>query len=147
MNINMKCVLLIPSMGFVVALPCMAGPITPTVAVIPPPVVVAPTPVAFPPNYWWDGFQFVGMVGNQVYYLGPGNVWTPMDPVHLGHWQTWQRTNPNWRNRSIPNTRYRTMARPGARGRTGTVHPQPPSPNVITPNDAVRPGRPGQPPQ
>lgn len=78
-------------------------------------VVVNPTPVmtpAFPNSYVWDGRQYVGLVGNQYYYLGPGNAWVMMDPARMNHFRGWSRANPNWRNRAIRNTRYRTMAPP-----------------------------------
>ncbi|HSY42293.1 MAG TPA: hypothetical protein VK811_00175, partial [Candidatus Acidoferrum sp.] len=69
------------AMGLGMALPCIAGPaiiITPpappTVVIsapMPPPVVVAPAPVAVvPDDYYYDGTEYVGVVGGQYYYLG-----------------------------------------------------------------------------
>jgi hypothetical protein len=44
----------------------------PMVVVAPPPVEVAP--VMVPDSYAWDGYEYVGLVGDQYYYLGPGNA-------------------------------------------------------------------------
>ena len=109
------------------------GPPPPRMVVSPPPRV----PMGFPDRYIWDGRQFVGVVGNQPYYLGPGNVWIPMDQPRLNRWRTWERSNPNWRTRATRNTRYRIMApitQPMRTGPPPVVRPhQLPPPPVITP--------------
>lgn len=117
MKTNMKYVLSIMSVGFALALACMAGPsiiITPPTVVVsaPPPVVVSPAPVLVPDSYFWDGTEYVGIVGTQYYYLGPGNVWIIMDAPRLHRFQVWQKSNPDWRSHSVHNTRYRNMDRP-----------------------------------
>src|ERR1700734_1499856 len=72
------------------ALPLMAGPVVtvqvpaPVVTVqVPAPVVTVPAPVvtveAVPDTYVWDGDEYVGIVGGQNYFLGPGNVWLAFD--------------------------------------------------------------------
>src|SRR5579863_3586152 len=43
------------------------------VYVAPPPPVVEVAPVMIPDSYMWDGYEYVGLVGDQYYYLGPGN--------------------------------------------------------------------------
>jgi hypothetical protein len=145
MKTNMKYVLAIASMGFAFALTCMAGPTVivspPTVVVsAPPPVAVSPAPVvACPDSYVWDGDEYVGVVGDQYYYLGPGNAWIIMDPTRLHHFQAWESGNPHWRDHMTHNTRYREMAhaaRPQPMhnetrsGGPAQPPPQPPTPHV-----------------
>jgi hypothetical protein len=74
-------------------------------------VVVAPPPVevaTVPDDYYWDGYEYVGFVGDQYYYLGPGNVWLVCDPVRLGHVHAWIGVHPDWRAHAMRNDRYRT---------------------------------------
>ena len=66
-----------------------------------------------PASYVWDGRQFVGAVGNQYYYLGPGNVWIPMDRNRMRDFRMWERANPHWRAWATPNVRYRSRRSPG----------------------------------
>ena len=73
-------------------------------------VVVAPSAVEVamvPDDYYWDGYEYVGLVGDQYYYLGPGNVWLVCDPVRLDHVHVWERGHPDWRVHVIRNDRYR----------------------------------------
>jgi hypothetical protein len=135
-----KYVLSIASMGFAFALSCMAGP---TVIVTPPTVVVStPAPVvAVPDSYVWDGSEYVGMVGGQYYYLGPGNTWVVMDTGRMHRFQTWQGGHADWRTHMTHNDRYRAMAHPAQHEpmerasapstRSGGERPAtPPSPHV-----------------
>ncbi|HEX3628621.1 MAG TPA: hypothetical protein VH280_24695 [Verrucomicrobiae bacterium] len=75
----------------------------PRTVVTQPPVIMAPVP----DFYVWDGNQFVGVVGNQYVFLGPGNVWMPMDPTRMRHFNSWATSHPNWRRQATRNTRYR----------------------------------------
>jgi hypothetical protein len=109
-----------------VALPCLAGVgiffRPPTVVISPPPppvVVVAPAPVAvYPDDYVWDGTEYVGIIGGQYYYLGPGNVWIVCDPVRFHRFQVYMTAHPDWRGQMIHNMKYRDIDR-------GHEHPQP----------------------
>jgi hypothetical protein len=78
----------------------------------PAPVVVAPAPVTVavgvPDNYVWDGYEYVGLVGDQYYYLGPGNVWLVCDPYRLDRFRGWERGHSDWRSHATRNDRYRT---------------------------------------
>jgi len=92
----------------------------PIVVAAPPPVVVAPAPepVMIPDDYVWDGYEYVGLVGDQYYYLGPGNVWLICDPVRLDHFHVWIGVHPDWHSHAIRNDHYRT-------DRHGHYHPRP----------------------
>jgi len=79
----------------------------PVVAVAPA-VVVAP--VMVPEAYTWDGVEYVGMVGDQYYYLGPGNVWLVAGPDRLAYFHGWERGHPDWRSHATRNDRYRRDA-------------------------------------
>jgi hypothetical protein len=74
----------------------------------PPPVVVVQ---GYPDDYFWDGDEYVGFVGGQYYYLGPGEVWVVADPVRVERFRTWEREHPDWRNHAIPNEHYRSAGR------------------------------------
>ena len=66
----------------------------------PAPVIVAPAPapvVVVPESYVWDGYEYVGYVGGQYLYLGPDNVWMPLEPYRLHRWYYYQRYHPDWR--------------------------------------------------
>ena len=69
------------------------------VAPAPAPVVVAPAMV--PETYVWDGYEYVGFVGGQYLYLGPGNVWMPLEAYRLNRWYYYQRYHPDWRAHMI----------------------------------------------
>jgi len=119
MKRSMKYILpVIVAVGFasVIAYRCFAGPtivVSPPTIVVnpapapPPAVVVAPEPV--PDYYAWDGYEYVGVVGDQYYYLGPGNVWIVCDPVRLHRFQSWQVVHADWRAHAIHNDHYRTV--------------------------------------
>jgi hypothetical protein len=112
--------------GLVLVSGCVVEPngqvaFQPFVVVAPAPVYVAPQPmvvVASPPmevspmmvpdSYAWDGYEYVGLVGDQYYYLGPGNVWLFCEPFRLERFHGWERGHADWRNHAIRNDHYRT---------------------------------------
>lgn len=82
------------------------------VVIAPAPVVVAPPPApveveTVPDDYVWDGYEYVGVVGDQYYYLGPGDVWLICDPIRLERFHGWEGGHPDWRAHAIRNDRYR----------------------------------------
>jgi hypothetical protein len=85
----------------VVVVPAPSPPPAPAV------VVVAPGTVIVPDDYVWDGYEYVGLVGDQYYYLGPGNFWIICDPVRLKRFHGWERLHSDWRSHAIRNDRYR----------------------------------------
>ena len=87
----------------------------PMVVVGPPMVEVAPMMV--PDSYAWDGYEYVGLVGDQYYYLGPGNVWLFCEPFRLDRFHGWERGHADWRDHAVRNDRYRT-------DRNGHVQPR-----------------------
>jgi hypothetical protein len=87
----------------------------PVAVVGPPPVEVAP--VMVPDSYAWDGYEYVGLVGDQYFYLGIGNVWLVADPFRLDRFHGWERGHPDWRTHAIRNDNYRT-------DRNGHVQPR-----------------------
>ena len=131
MKSNIKFVISLAAIAFAVSLTNFC-----TAAVIfnPPGVIAAPPPpMAVPASYVWDGRNYVGVVGSQYYYLGPGNVWLAMDnPASFNHFRAWERSNPNWRSRATRNTRYRTM---------GAVNPWRPVSYYRGPPGRFGPGR------
>jgi len=86
----------------------------PTVYVAPPPVVEAP--VMIPDDYVWDGYEYVGLVGGQYFYLGPGNFWLACEPFRLQRFHGWEGGHADWRAHAVRNERFRT-------DRSGQVHP------------------------
>jgi|HubBroStandDraft_4_1064222.scaffolds.fasta_scaffold492666_1 hypothetical protein len=93
----------------------------------PPPIVVAPPPpppvvvvqplapavtvnVGVPDAYVWDGDEYVGVIGDQYYYLGPGNVWLPLTSDRLVFFHDWEKHNKNWMKHAIRNEKYRRDA-------------------------------------
>ena len=94
----------------------LAGPF---IVVQPPTVVVqAPAPVVpvapvvtvgvgVPDSYVWDGYEYVGWVGNQYYYLGSNHVWLGMDGPRFARFNSWSRVHADWRTHAIVNERYR----------------------------------------
>jgi hypothetical protein len=73
-----------------------------------PPAVTVVT--AVPDTYVWDGIEFVGVVGPDYYYLGPGKVWLPFDSVRLTRFHDWERIHGDWRTHAIRNELYRRDA-------------------------------------
>jgi hypothetical protein len=89
------------------------GLFLPTVAFAPavvaaPPVVVEP--VMVPEAYTWDGVDYVGLVGDQYFYLGAGNVWLVAGPDRLERFHGWENGHPDWRNHATRNDRFRKDA-------------------------------------
>jgi len=87
----------------------------PAVVVAPPTVVVAPPavvvePVMVPEAYTWDGVEYVGLVGDQYFYLGPGQVWLAAGPDRLERFHGWERGHSDWRNHATRNDRFRKDA-------------------------------------
>jgi len=92
------------------------GPVV--VAPVPPPppplVVVAPAPpppgpvVYVPDSYFWDGYEYVGLVGDDYCYLGPGNVWVVCEPWRLNRVHVWIHGHPDWHAHLVVNERFRT---------------------------------------
>jgi hypothetical protein len=80
-----------------------------------PVVVAAPAPppaepAAVPDDYVWDGYEYVGVVGDQYFYLGPGNVWLLCEPFRLERFHGWERDHADWRAHAIRNDRFRRDA-------------------------------------
>lgn len=95
----------------------MSGPlvvIRPPVVVVAP-VVTVPAPavtvvVGVPDDYVWDGTEYVGVVGDQYYYLGPDHVWLVMDAPRLARFHGWEKSHADWRMHAIRNEKYRRDA-------------------------------------
>ena len=82
----------------------------PFVVAAPAPVVVesAPAyPVMVPDDYTWDGYEYVGLVGDQYVYLGSGNVWLVCDPFRLNRFHGWEGGHRDWRSHAVRNDRFR----------------------------------------
>jgi hypothetical protein len=65
----------------------------------PPPVAVEPVPppVAYVPDYYtWDGYEYVGVYGDQYLYWHGGG-WIFCDPVVIGRFHGWERYHSDWR--------------------------------------------------
>ena len=73
--------------------------------------VYAPAPVVtvdvYPNYYVWDGYEYVGIVGGQYYYLGPGEVWFRCEPFRVTRFHEWESYHSDWRAHAIYNNRYR----------------------------------------
>ena len=96
----------------------------PFVVVAPRPVVYAPPPPVVyeaaelvPDSYVWDGYEYVGYVGDQYFYLGSGNVWLLCEPFRLERFHGWEGGHGDWRNHAVRNDHYRT-------DRSGHVQPR-----------------------
>ena len=92
----------------------------PLVVAVAPPVVYAPVPepeVLVPDTYAWDGYENVGFVGGQYYYLGAGDVWIVADSYRLDRFHHWEGGHPGWQDHAIRNDRYRRDSRGHAQPR------------------------------
>jgi hypothetical protein len=58
--------------------------------------------------------EFVGLVGDQYFYLGPNHVWLAAGPDRIAFFHGWEGGHPDWRNHATRNVSYRQ----DARGRT-----------------------------
>ena len=99
------------------AITAIAGP--PVVIVTPPAVqVVVPVPappvvtvtIGVPDTYVWDGSEYVGIVGTQYYYLGPGDTWVLMTGDRLAYFHGWEGHHHDWARDAIHNDKYRRDA-------------------------------------
>jgi hypothetical protein len=106
-----KLMVLALSISALAALPSMAGVGVGIQINVPAPVVVAPAPVvtvqAVPESYVYDGVEYVGVVGTQYYYLGPGNVWLTLDGPRVTRFHEWEHGHADWRTHAIRNERFR----------------------------------------
>jgi hypothetical protein len=90
--------------------------VAPSAVYVSPPLVVE-APAMVPDSYAWDGVEYVGLVGDQYFYLGAGDVWLVCDPFRLDRFHGWERGHPDWRSHAIRNDRFRT-------DRNGHVQPR-----------------------
>jgi hypothetical protein len=111
---------------------CVVGPdgrvgFQPIIVAEPRPVYVQPAPVVevaspevvmVPDTYVWDGYENVGIVDGQYFYLGVGNVWLVADPFRLDRFHGWERGHPDWQEHAIRNDRFRR----DAHGREQPMH-------------------------
>jgi hypothetical protein len=119
-NILSTCILLTAVGGVVLVSGCVVEPngqlaFAAPVYVAPQPVYVAPQPVVVeadvvPDTYVWDGVEFVGFVGDQYFYLGPGNIWLACDRDRLERFHGWERYHADWQEHANRNDRYRNDA-------------------------------------
>jgi len=121
MKTNAKLTALVLGISSFAALPLMARPVAIGVQIqipaTPPPVVTIPVPapavtvqIGVPDFYAWDGYEYVGVVGDQYYYLGSGRVWIACDPVRLARFHSWETIHADWRNHAVVNKHYRRDA-------------------------------------
>jgi len=66
--------------------------------------------VMVPDNYVMVDGEYVGLVGDQYFYLGGGGVWLACDSVRLERFHGWERSHPDWREHAIRNDRFRRDA-------------------------------------
>ena len=117
MKTNTKLTVLAMGISSFATLPLMAQRVQVEVQVpVPPPPAVtvqvpAPAPpmvqIGVPDSYVWDGYEYVGVVGDQFYYLGPNRVWLTLDPMRLDRWRHWEIRHADWRDHAIVNRHYR----------------------------------------
>jgi len=114
------CILTLAAGGLAFVSGCVVEPngqvglYLPTVAIQPagvvaPAVVVEPAMV--PEAYTWDGAEYVGLVGDQYFYLGAGNVWLTAGPDRLERFHGWEHGHADWRSHATRNDRFRKDAR------------------------------------
>ena len=100
----------------------------------PPPEAVV---TVYPDDYVWDGYEYVGLVGDQYYYLGPGNVWIVCDQARLAHFHDYVRVHPDWRAHVTVNMNFRGSAprqgSPPSHGGPPPPHQQGPPPRHPAP--------------
>lgn len=88
----------------------------PSVSVsVPEPVVE----VGVPPAYVWDGVEYVGFVGGQYMYLGPGGGWLVCDGVRLDRFHGYERGHPDWRRTAVRNEGHNARGRAPVRRNGG----------------------------
>jgi hypothetical protein len=89
----------------------MAQPSVTVVVPAPPPPAVTVS-IGVPDFYVWDGVEFVGLIGTQYVYLGPGDVWIAMDAPRLVRFHEWETAHADWRSHATANVKYRGNAAP-----------------------------------
>jgi hypothetical protein len=87
---------------------CQVSFTPPVVNVAPPKAVVT---VGVPESYFWDGVEFVGVVGGQYMYLGPGGAWLVCEPFRLDRFHGWERGRPDWRRTAVHNAGWNARGR------------------------------------
>ena len=98
---------------------CAVSYVPPTVSVsVPEPVVE----VGVPPAYVWDGAEYVGFVGGQYMYLGPGGGWLVCDGFRLDRFHGWERGHPDWRRTAVRNEGRNARGRGRAPARRNEGH-------------------------
>ena len=85
---------------------CVIRPYGGVAVEAPPPAVTVEADVV-PDNYYWDGYEYVGIVGGAYFYLGPGNVWLRCEPWRVDRFRGWVRVHPDWQTHAVRNDRYR----------------------------------------
>lgn len=89
---------------------CVVTPYGGVAVEAPPPAVSVDVDV-YPDDYWWDGYEYVGIVGGRYYYLGPGSVWIVCEPFRVERFEAWEHHHPDWRVHATPNERFRPADR------------------------------------
>jgi hypothetical protein len=73
-----------------------------------PATVVVQQPVTYYPEYYtWDGFEYVGVIGGNYFYLGAGNMWISCEPWRAHRFHEWEHYHQDWHRRAIHNEHYR----------------------------------------
>lgn len=99
------CLLLMAAGGLVLVSGCVVTPYGGVAVYAPAPAVAVD--VGVPDDYVWDGYEYVGVIGAQYYYLGPGNVWIVCDPVRVARFHDYVGIHPDWRVHATVNINYR----------------------------------------
>jgi len=113
--ISLRCGLYLGSLslGFLSTSGCVVEPngrvglLAPSVELAP---VVVSTSAAVPDYYAWDGYENVGLVGDEYFYLGVDNVWLPADSARLARFHGWAGSHSDWRNHATRNSNFRKGA-------------------------------------
>jgi len=100
MKTNNRSIVCLSAVIAALATGCAVSVAPPVVDVAPP---VAEVTVGVPDAYVWDGVEYVGFVGGQYMYLGPGGAWLVCGPVRLERFHGWERGHPDWRRTAIRN--------------------------------------------
>jgi hypothetical protein len=88
-----------------------------TISAIPVPVPLPAVPdsgftvnIGVPAFYVWDGSEYIGFIGDQYYFLAPGNLWLPLSGNRLNRFRAWEKDHHDWRSHAIRNERFRRDA-------------------------------------
>ena len=115
----MKIIALAAGTTGLVTVTSLSGPVANRQPPAPAVMVQVPAPVitaAVPDAYVWDGFEFVGVVGTEYFYLGAGGYWLPCDSMQQARFHDWEKAHADWRTHATANVDYRLDAH-------GHVHP------------------------